>query len=407
MVAAVGGPLALVQVGLVLLALTGAAVMLRRRIERPTGARARAQGDSADRAARRAHGGSAGAGPGHRDRSVRAPEPARVLAAAREPDRVAKRRERSLAAGALMSEVTGSPTLTLWVVVLGLPLLLTLATAFTKTTVVLGALRVGLGAEAILPAAALFGVALVVTGGRDGPHRGGADRQRRWRTGPGRSGRQGSCRVGRSGRSPPELRDPARLARRGGVLRRAAATTRRRPVGGRPAFLVTELTEALAMAVVILVPLLLVDLIVAQTLMLLGLVNQPPGLVTVPPQDLAVPQRRRLGRRRWWTRGRLRMNELFDLVREALMLAVTLVLPLALAALAGAVVGGLVVVVLGLQDQNIAALVRAASVVVTLILVGGALRDEVVGFTTDQWSTLAARGQQPPALDGPGARVAP
>jgi type III secretory pathway component EscS len=101
------------------------------------------------------------------------------------------------------------------------------------------------------------------------------------------------------------------------------------------------------------------------------------------------------------------MNELFDLVREALMLAVTLVLPLALAALAGAVVGGLVVVLLGLQDQSIVSLVRAVSVVVTLLLVGGALRNEVVGFTADQWSTLAARGQTTPSVERIGAGVSP
>ena len=41
MVVAVGGPLALVQVGLVLLVLVGAAVVLRRRIERQQGSAAR------------------------------------------------------------------------------------------------------------------------------------------------------------------------------------------------------------------------------------------------------------------------------------------------------------------------------------------------------------------------------
>lgn len=101
------------------------------------------------------------------------------------------------------------------------------------------------------------------------------------------------------------------------------------------------------------------------------------------------------------------MTELFDLVAEALMLAVTLVLPLALAALAGAVVGGLVVVLLGLQEQSIASLIRAGSVVVALLLVGGALRDQLVGFTATQWSTLAARGQPSPEVDGSGVRVTP
>jgi flagellar biosynthesis protein FliP len=49
-----------------------------------------------------------------------------------------------------------------------------------------------------------------------------------------------------------------------------------------PAFLVTELAEAMAMAVVIIVPLVLVDLLTAQVLVLWGLVNQPTAVVTVP-----------------------------------------------------------------------------------------------------------------------------
>ena len=49
-----------------------------------------------------------------------------------------------------------------------------------------------------------------------------------------------------------------------------------------PAFLVTELTEALAIAVVILVPFVLADLVVGQALMLGGLASVPQPLVSVP-----------------------------------------------------------------------------------------------------------------------------
>jgi flagellar biosynthesis protein FliP len=181
-----------------------------------------------------------------------------------------------------MDELAASPTLAIWVVVLGLPLVLTLATAFTKSTVVLGALRVGLGAEAILPAAAVLGVALVVTGivmaptavalldgidaagGPAGLVAGGPDT---WREA-----------------AAPLLSFASRHARADEVAffaelqGRAAAD----PLVVIPAFLVTELTEALSMAVVILVPLLVVDLLVAQTLVLLGLTNAPTPLVTVP-----------------------------------------------------------------------------------------------------------------------------
>ena len=48
------------------------------------------------------------------------------------------------------------------------------------------------------------------------------------------------------------------------------------------AFLVTELSEALHMAVLVLLPLVVVDLVVAQVLGLLGLVNAPGPLVTLP-----------------------------------------------------------------------------------------------------------------------------
>ncbi|MCB9570212.1 MAG: hypothetical protein H6710_23880, partial [Myxococcales bacterium] len=49
-----------------------------------------------------------------------------------------------------------------------------------------------------------------------------------------------------------------------------------------PAFLVSELGEALHMAVVILLPFAIVDLIVAQLFLLLGLPNQPLALVSLP-----------------------------------------------------------------------------------------------------------------------------
>ena len=181
-----------------------------------------------------------------------------------------------------MSELSTSPTTTLWLVVLGLPLLLTLATAFTKTTVVLGALRVGLGAEAILPAAALFGVALVVTAVVMAPTAAALFENV--------EGGEGFADVAAGGPSAwaqaaePLLSWLTRHASADEIeffadLQQRPATD---PLVVVPAFLVTELTEALAMAVVILVPLLLVDLVVGQTLMLMGLANQPPNTITVP-----------------------------------------------------------------------------------------------------------------------------
>lgn len=175
-----------------------------------------------------------------------------------------------------------STTTLVWLGVLALPLLLALVTAFTKVTVVLGALRVGLGAEAILPMPAVFALALVVTAVVMAPT---ADAVL--------DAVEAAGGVSALQHAPPtswiEILDPLVAF----VQRHAApgeleffAQLQERPITDPlvvvPAFLVTELTEALAMAVVILVPLVLVDLVLAQILVLLGLVNQPTALVTVP-----------------------------------------------------------------------------------------------------------------------------
>jgi type III secretory pathway component EscS len=87
------------------------------------------------------------------------------------------------------------------------------------------------------------------------------------------------------------------------------------------------------------------------------------------------------------------MTELFDLVREMLVLAVYLVLPLAAAGLVGGIVGGLLVGLIGLQDQTTAMLVRAASVVLVLFVTGAAMRAEVETFATEAWAGLADLGR--------------
>lgn len=97
------------------------------------------------------------------------------------------------------------------------------------------------------------------------------------------------------------------------------------------------------------------------------------------------------------------MTELFDLVREMLVLAVVLVLPLAAAGVAGGIVGGLLVALTGLQDQTVATLVRAASVVLALFVSGAVLRDEVQTFASDTWAGLADLGRPQAAAGTRGA----
>jgi flagellar biosynthesis protein FliP len=175
-----------------------------------------------------------------------------------------------------------SPTVAVWLGLAALPLVLALATAFTKATVVLGSLRVALGAEAILPWPALLAVAVVVTAVVMGP-----TASEIWAVVEARGG-VAEVAAGDPSRwldllqplvgfvtrhaSPDELEFFAQLQGR-------AVSD---PLVLVPAFLVTELTEALAMAVVILVPLVLVDLLVAQVLVLVGLVNQPTPMIAIP-----------------------------------------------------------------------------------------------------------------------------
>jgi flagellar biosynthetic protein FliP len=49
-----------------------------------------------------------------------------------------------------------------------------------------------------------------------------------------------------------------------------------------PAFLLTQLKDAFIIGVVIFVPFLIIDLVVASTLMALGIVMLPPTLVSLP-----------------------------------------------------------------------------------------------------------------------------
>lgn len=98
------------------------------------------------------------------------------------------------------------------------------------------------------------------------------------------------------------------------------------------------------------------------------------------------------------------MIELLDLVRDMFVLAVSLVVPLAAAGVVGGLLGGLFVSYIGLQDQSIAALVRAASVVVALVVTGASMHGRAQEFASEAWSTLPALGRPAASLtaaDGP------
>jgi flagellar biosynthesis protein FliP len=174
------------------------------------------------------------------------------------------------------------PELGLWLLVAAVPLVLATATAFTKASVVLGALRVGLGAEAILPLPAILAMALIVTAVVMGPTAGATLNV---------IDAHGGLELVLA--SPGATWAPVAAPLQEFLVSHASADELSffGQLQGRspddllvvvPAFLVTELTEALTMAVVIIVPLVLVDLLVAQLLVLTGLVNQPTAIITVP-----------------------------------------------------------------------------------------------------------------------------
>lgn len=169
-----------------------------------------------------------------------------------------------------------------WLLLAAFPLLLAACTAFTKIAVVLGALRLGLGAERLLPAGSMLALALVLTALVMGPvieaclstldQLGG---------------------YSALAAAPLELAGQvlaplweflARHAEPEQIELFADLSQRRgdEPLVLAPAFLLSELARGLELAVLILLPFVVVDLICAQVLVLLGLANTPTTIIALP-----------------------------------------------------------------------------------------------------------------------------
>ena len=175
------------------------------------------------------------------------------------------------------------PGIAAWVALTAAPLLAITCTAFTKASVVLSALRVGLGAETLLPWSAVFALSLAITAVVMGPVAAASLAALE------AAGGLGSLTQG-PGLPILEVLTPLQ-----GFLERHADAAElgffvelqgvpaEHPLALVPAFLLTELSEALQISLLILVPFVLVDLVVAQVLLLLGVgsgVSQP--LVSLP-----------------------------------------------------------------------------------------------------------------------------
>lgn len=174
----------------------------------------------------------------------------------------------------------------LWLALAALPLLLTACTAFTKISIVLAALRTGLGADRLLPLAAVLGLALVLTALVMAPTAeacasalelaGGLEALTAapWTTGATLLEPLWGFLADHAATREVEL-----FAELGGFDPSSPLTL-------VPAFLISELGRGLELGVMILLPFVAVDLICAQSLVLLGLANTPPQVVALPAKIL-------------------------------------------------------------------------------------------------------------------------
>ena len=173
-----------------------------------------------------------------------------------------------------------------WLVLAAVPLVLATCTAFTKIGIVLSALRIGLGAEALLPFGIIIALAVLLSAIVMAPVA--------IALGEGVVA-SGGLEALLSAPLPTWVEvlrpmsdflaanssDAERSFYAG--LQNTALTDPRTLV---PAFLTTELTEALTMAVLLIVPFLLVDLIVAQILTLVDLAQVSPQTFALPAKIL-------------------------------------------------------------------------------------------------------------------------
>ncbi len=157
------------------------------------------------------------------------------------------------------------PGVAAWLAVSLVPLAAVCCTAFAKASVVFSAVRVGLGAEGLLPWSAVFALAVVVSAVVMGPVL--QESAALWSAG-------GSVDVAGSWGVLEEFLSRHAEASEVAYFSGLNEVPPAHPLAVVPAFLVTELGEALEMAVVIVVPFVLVDLCVAQLVALAGLSGQ-------------------------------------------------------------------------------------------------------------------------------------
>ncbi|MCB9546895.1 MAG: EscR/YscR/HrcR family type III secretion system export apparatus protein [Myxococcales bacterium] len=178
--------------------------------------------------------------------------------------------------------------LVVWLVVgSALPLLAVTATAFAKASILLGILRGGLGVPGALPASVVAGLAAVLAALVMAP----VARDAAEAVGP-LPGEDPAAWAAAAERAWPVLEDflvahtpPDRQAlvmEAAVALDPTAELARPSPADRVAAFLLSELQAAFQLGVLLLLPFLIVDLLVASTLTTVGFSLLPPTLIALP-----------------------------------------------------------------------------------------------------------------------------
>lgn len=185
------------------------------------------------------------------------------------------------------SELGLSPTLAAWLVLAALPLVLAACTAFTKIAIVLAAVRQGLSADRLLPVSSMLALGVALTAVVMAPVASACAEALAALLDASAAGE--GVALGQWLGTLEPLRgfmathtDPAELERLATASERGVDD----PLILVPAFLVSELGAGLQLAVLVLLPFVVIDLIVAEVQALLGLQQTPSVTFALPAKVL-------------------------------------------------------------------------------------------------------------------------
>jgi flagellar biosynthesis protein FliP len=185
-----------------------------------------------------------------------------------------------------MAELELPGHMTAWLLLAALPLLLAACTAFTKISIVLAALRIGLGAQTLLPFGSMLALSLVLTALAMAPVG-----EALW-LGLEQAGGLAALQLAPLGAWLDWLAPLHEF-----LTEHAAPDDRRyfaelagladdHPLALVPAFMIGELGRGLELAMMVLLPFVVVDLVAAQVMVLLGTSQTPSAVLALPAKLL-------------------------------------------------------------------------------------------------------------------------